>query len=286
MWELPEPHRIVIESSLQDLTKHLSDVPTALNLKDDSGKTALWWAARLGKVSQLRKLLASGAAVNIRDHGGWSPITAACYWKGPGRLQAEMIEQLLSQKPDLTNVDVLNFNMLHRAVRVKDRMIQRELIVESIRQSANIHHRHNSGMTPLMYMVDDSDEESFESLNCFIYAGADINARDFVGANILMIAIRKKKPKTLSFFLQQGIDYRCIDKNGSTVLHWAAKYPHLHTLRALRVHGLAGVEACTRDHCGHTPLSIFEMEDHEQELQEEFFALVHKIPLEEHLKEA
>jgi len=47
---------------------------------DTSGRTALHWAARDGRISTVRKLLASGADVNSRSKSGYTPLRdAVCH---------------------------------------------------------------------------------------------------------------------------------------------------------------------------------------------------------------
>jgi len=57
-----------------DKIKKLISLGANLNSKDESGYTALHWAAINGKHACLVELIRAGANINITDHSGWTPL--------------------------------------------------------------------------------------------------------------------------------------------------------------------------------------------------------------------
>jgi palmitoyltransferase ZDHHC13/17 len=51
--------------------------------------------------------------------------------------------------------------------------------------------------------------------------GADMNARNNFGINMLHVAAQGDQPVTLFYFKQKGLDLQIKDDRGSTPLHWA-----------------------------------------------------------------
>ena len=165
MDDLPEPHKLILGRIPKDLEGHLSEVSCDVDAIDEQGRTALWWAAALGKVSQVKTLLRMGAAIDMRDVRGWPPITAACMYGKSEEWQSEMIELLLSRKPDLNAVDSLRRNLLHNVCWVSNIAIQCELIKEALKQGVRVDDRDSIGGTPLMSTVSDSAQDEVESGN-------------------------------------------------------------------------------------------------------------------------
>ena len=83
--------------------------------------------------------------------------------------------------------------------------------------------------------VDMTTDEDFTALHFAVYhgnweliqilveeLGANIEKRNVYGANVLHIAAQGDQPAPLYYFSKiKGIDINCIDKRGSTPLHWA-----------------------------------------------------------------
>ncbi|KAL5372601.1 hypothetical protein PMIN06_011512 [Paraphaeosphaeria minitans] len=80
-WEeaqrFPLAHRIVTLRDAMLLQDELEDNPNTVAEKDASGRTALDWAAALGRVPEMRLLLDYGAQVNTMDNSGRSAVLHA-----------------------------------------------------------------------------------------------------------------------------------------------------------------------------------------------------------------
>ena len=91
------------------------------------------------------------------------------------------------------------------------------------------------GTDKLRTWVDSPTDEEFTALHFAVYhgnweiiqilvdqLGADFYKRNIYGANVLHIAAQGDQPAPLYYFSKiKGISIDCIDKRGSTPLHWA-----------------------------------------------------------------
>ena len=275
--QLPQGHKIIIGASPQDLNSYLRENPHNLELRDENRRTPLWWAVILGKISQLKGLLRAGAALDTQDINGHTPLEIACWNQQAAHVQAKTIELMLTQKPDLTGRDVTGSTILHKACRVQDEKIRNKLMDQGIKQGVEVNYRNRGGTTPLLHTVEYLDEDDSSSLDVLVGAGADLDTDHSYDINILMVAIRKRKPRSLSFLLRKGADYLRKDGNGATILHWVAQSPYLPTLHTLIAHGIPSIDAHARDRWNRTALDIFNATDHDQLIREEFSTLIDNV---------
>eukprot|EP01042_Synura_sphagnicola_P029165 gene29165-37629_t len=56
----------------------MREVTVAVNIRDESGGSALTWASCNGHPDTVQFLLENGADVDTRDKKGWSALTFAC----------------------------------------------------------------------------------------------------------------------------------------------------------------------------------------------------------------
>ena len=64
-----------VAESAPNIRQFISYFP--VDMTDEHGRTASWWAAFRGKVSNLRALLEAGAEPNLADHKGLTPMFVA-----------------------------------------------------------------------------------------------------------------------------------------------------------------------------------------------------------------
>ena len=61
-----------------------------------------------------------------------------------------------------------------------------------------------------------------DASDLLIEAGADINAINNFGINMLHVAAQGDQPISIYYFKRKGLDMHSKDNRGSTPLHWAA----------------------------------------------------------------
>jgi ankyrin repeat protein len=74
----------------------------SINHRDRDGRTALWWACRIGPVYVVRALLEKGADPTIADNEGFTPMAMAKlndYAYQPACVKALMVRGLLGSSP-------------------------------------------------------------------------------------------------------------------------------------------------------------------------------------------
>ena len=162
-----------------------------------------------------------------------SPIPMGALYKVKGVLRERSIQgayYLGVHKLDLLkNYSELDRSLL-RASKDKDVPLMKELI----QKGADIHSRSSDYYTPLIevlywsaldrHYLKDSDllSEPFEAVELLIKSGADVNARDIIGASALFKAADLGFYRVAKLLIENGADWSFKYKNGNTPLHIAA----------------------------------------------------------------
>jgi len=103
---------------------------------------------------------------------------------------------------------------------------------------------------PDISIHDAAFNRNIEAVKKHLAAGADVNAKDFVGATALHNAVRVKVGETtaankdvaaqkeiIELLIAAGADVNAKDMDGETPLDWAIKYKRTETADLLRKHG-------------------------------------------------
>ena len=91
-------------------------------------------------------------------------------------------------------------------------------------------------------------------IDLLLKAGADVNVRNSIGETPLFLASRNRYSSSehaLRLLINAGADVNAIDRDRNTVLHFAASFDFLNTLKPLL---LAGVHVNKRNNAGETAL--------------------------------
>jgi len=121
--------------------------PSTVDARDEDGRTALMWAARLGQTALVEPLMAAGAAVDARDARDYTALFHACHDPDADRGHPEVVALLLQAGAD---------------------------------KEARI----GFGVRPLMYAAGTGEAAVVQVL---LQAGADPLARNEVGRTALMM---------------------------------------------------------------------------------------------------
>jgi hypothetical protein len=244
-------------------TSYSMPVATDINGKVDSyGNTRLHIAAQNGDVSAARKLIATGANVDLPNNNGLTPLHAA------SSKNVECIELLIHAGADIKKIDLLwGWTPLHWAVCFGNTDCLEALIAAG----SNINKRaaKYNGATPLCLAASVSNWKSIEnkhSVEILIAAGAQATKPDIEGNTPLYCAITNKHNEIaqvlIAHYLENGLDiplnnYSLSELNEFLVIANKIKCKRFEELAAFKINAsslmLASVERLGKD----SPASLF-----------------------------
>lgn len=152
-----------------------------INARGRHGRTALFEAAANGRVDVLTLLLEKGAAVNLANDFGWTPLHVA--------VKDLQIMRLLMQKGADVNAPTTESDVF-TSTGVK-----------------------LTGLTPLLEAADRGKPEAAALL---LENGADLKATDRAGGTALMYAARRGRAEMVRLLLDKGADPNAVDAEGWT----------------------------------------------------------------------
>ena len=91
-----------------------------------------------------------------------------------------------------------------------------------------------------------------------IQMGANIETLDHTGDTPLMDSVSHYSHDSVDLLLRLPYNYLLVNNKGSTVLHYAAKYPNASMLQVLARHDLSGLDPLAKQKDGLTAMEIFE----------------------------
>jgi ankyrin repeat protein len=234
------------------------------------GRTALMWAARLGRADVVRLLLASRSNVNVNDKVGLTPLMLAARYG-----HAEVVRVLIGAGANVSAAECDGSDSLLFAVENQHTQVVRELLAAG----ADPNCQSKDGATPLLEAsqcacaecvrqlldagadVDTSDKNgttalmkaaragSLESLQMLLEAGADASHRNLDSWSALSEAAIRGNPEVIGALLRAGADVR--DMGGQVALRIAAERGHGQIVQELLA---AGADVDARDADGKTVL--------------------------------
>ncbi len=252
-----EIHQAVFANDLQQFNALIAGDKTALNLRDDTGRTPLTLAAELGRNEMAAALIAAGADVNLGNDKGSSALHLATV---NGR--ADIVRLLLESGADIEARDALQRTPLITAAECKDLEVTRLLLANG----ADINAVAARGYTAILWGARNQHEEYVDLL---VDAKAAIAPNDLprafelavvggmerlyqyaldLGCNIT--SVRERDPglifpaaaggslEIVKSLVEHGFDPIQTDPNGYTTIHGAAMNGHVEVLRYLRELGL------------------------------------------------
>lgn len=216
--------------------------------------TALYVAARFGRIECLKRLLAAGADVNAADAHQTAPLHVVAgnndLNKLSARTQLECVQLLLAAGADVHLRNELGDTPLHYAAQSGNAEVVRALL----EAGADANSRDNEGYQPIHGAAFHGHMEIIRQL---LAAGADINSREGAGFTPLALAtIYYGTAENLRELIQLGADVNTVTDEGTNLLHHAANslspWPEQEKkMEEVLKYGL-DVNAFSRN--GHTPL--------------------------------
>lgn len=240
----PQIHKIILKLSLKSLDDELSENPQAPFEIDAQGRTALSWAACRGDTISCMKLISKGADPNALDKHLKSPLYLAVNSEHP--TQNDCVRVLLEggaeTDPVLHNSGVVRSTPLLCSANEADDILVLKTLLDF---GANIEATNRKGETPLL-IVARSKPVTYTAL--LLAYGANVRARDKAGRSVLATAIMYNNHDVLRMLLDRWFRYTACPKlRNLDILHVAAEYADVETLRILIVAGHWGLRADERD---------------------------------------
>ncbi|MDR1132881.1 MAG: ankyrin repeat domain-containing protein [Synergistaceae bacterium] len=189
-----------------------------VNARDKDGNTALMFAAKMKKSTEIATLIRAGADVNAKNKNGYTPLMYAAR----DNQNAEVISTLIRVGADVNTKDKDDWTPLMYAANALHQ--NAEVISTLIRAGADVNTKDKDDWTPLMYAVRGSCQNA-EITAALIRAGADVNAKNKYGETPLMIAaIGNQNAEITVALINSGADINAEDRKGETALIYAEKY--------------------------------------------------------------
>jgi len=190
---------VAAKSGNLEMLRLLLSVGADVNSKDAAGETPLFEAVRKGDNVIAQTLIKHGAAVNVVNNEGGTPLSLA---------EHETLRELLQENGAL---DILG----------AARSGKEEFVKEYVKKNARIEAVDRGGNTPLILSIEHRHEETALTLiwNCF----TSINAVNIRGEDALMLAAKNGLGRTVELLINKGADVKRINERGEDALMLAAK---------------------------------------------------------------
>ena len=217
-------HKVVLGINPVDLGSLLQTTSTTLlNESDANGRTALWWAAYRGDFLAVSLLLGKGADVNKATVNGSRPLDAAI------AAGDQICVRLILESGCAVNYmsstgagPVSYFCYMGGDIDTLELLLSRGADMDQRYQ--------NTRETPLLLALQQDHTQICHSL---IERGADLNAQDINGERALHRAIRHNRHQSLRTLLQHKVNRSLKTNYGENLLHFAAQYGDLETVKIL-----------------------------------------------------
>ena len=218
----------------------------AVNIADNSGRTPLSRSAECGDQKAIEILLQNRANIDAVDANGNTALMKTVQKK-----HMNCLLYLINQGAD---VNIANKHGMTPLVVASGYFPS--VVVLLIDKGANVNVKTSSGKTPLYYLASNINDENFEmekiSLDILITAGADVNLADSESGTALMSTIKYDNKKTFTYLLEKGADTNIVSRDcGRTAMHYAVQDSKLEYMQSLIEHGACVYVA---DNSGEIPL--------------------------------
>ena len=228
---------LAIRQDRPDIIKALVERGMSVDIKDENGKTLLFFAAEKNKHQVLDELLSMGANPDIPDGRGRFPLFHAINEKN-----MDTAKKLIPHaSPDTIDSD--GRNALHLAAHKNDL----EIVTALHEQGTSLDTKDKDGKTPLFVAAEKNKHQSLEAL---LSAGANPDIPDERGRLPLFHAINEKNMGTAKKLIPHA-NLQATDSDGRNALHLAAHKNDPEIIKALAEKG-ARLDAKDKD--GKTPL--------------------------------
>jgi ankyrin repeat protein len=200
----------------------LTSNASAVNVKNDDGRSPLYLAAWAGSAETCNLLLSRGAAVDEPTATGWTPLAVAS-----DRGHIDVVKALVEAKASVEHQSSEGTTPLFNAACNGHTDICRYLIAVA---HADVNGGVAGGWTPLHGAVYNTRPATIDYLLSVL--GVDVNAHNdtvMKSYTALHLAVGRKKSfdhAIAALLAHKGIEVDAVNKNGATPLHLAALWGH------------------------------------------------------------
>lgn len=193
-------------AALDDVVKESADV----NVRDADGVTPLMYAAAIGSVEAMTRLLARGADVNARNTLGSSALTWATNDVAKVRLLLDRGANVnVVSKPGRTPLLVATMDDASA-----------DVVRLLMARGADVHASDKLQATALHTAAVAAD---IETLRVLLDAKLDVNARDAAGFTPLMVAVANGSLDAVKLLLSKGAHVNDVSGDGEVIIHAPAR---------------------------------------------------------------
>jgi ankyrin repeat protein len=196
-----------------DTTQLLLDRGANVETVDNRGRTPLLWAAEASCVETAKMLIDRGANVNSSD-GESSPLSLAAH-----NGDSPMVRLLLRARASTEFTTPKKQTPLILAA-MSEGASRFNAVRALLDNGANMEAIDEDGKTALYYTLRSSED----LFNLFAARGANLNARDNLGRNLLMYASMGGPGNHIETLIKMGLNVNDQDGDGMTALHHAVKH--------------------------------------------------------------
>lgn len=218
-----EIHSIVLGLTLRDLGEGLMMSSSEVDVRDNTGRTPLQWAAARGDDSTVVTLLSFGADPNNLDNKFNTPLTLASNQNH--KVCVRLLLEVGALPDPILPAGIKFGTPLNCAARnAQDPMLLKTLLdFDAKTESARV-----DGFTPLLHV---SRVNSAAHAVLLLDYGANINAKLTSGETPLTTAIQHNNHDVLRLFLTRWRDYnQCPRLKGPNLLEIMAQYADCETM--------------------------------------------------------
>jgi len=218
------------------LSESLTKQADILDLQSKQGHTVLHHACFNGMAAVVKTLLELGVNSDVEDEAGWTPL----HWAVQGD-QHQVVETLLKKGVDINMTNSQNQTALHLACKRGDRLIVKALLDHGAMTDLE----QDNGDTALcitMDLLDNLDEDEEEEKDSHLQVvmllidnmtsvPSNLSKQYKNGKTAVHYACKYGLESMVEKLIERGATMDCVDNEGDTVLHEAAREnPELVTL--------------------------------------------------------
>lgn len=195
--------------------------PGLVDLRDESGDSALILAAKAGSRLTLPLLIRKGSNVNIVGELG----RTALHWAVQGG-NGEATKAILSA-PELNINAVDQMGNTPLTLAATGRRYD-ELLCLAKHPKADVNHKGEQGRTVLHWLCQSGQTDKIRELSVASTTAIDPNITDSNGDTSLLLTLKNKQPATAAEMLTSSVPWSsplntvCVDSTGRRPLHYAA----------------------------------------------------------------
>ncbi|KAF2124067.1 ankyrin [Dothidotthia symphoricarpi CBS 119687] len=228
---LSSVHDSAIGNQIEDLTHQVRLDASSVLSRDYYGFTPLHWAVRFAHLDIVDALLSAGADVNAVCRQGRSVISWAVE---SGSVMC--CQKLLDAGAHVNILDREQQNVMLRALLMFP--VNEEIVHLLVRAGTDVNHQDRDGRTSLMFAAQFGTQISCEKL---LQYGADMEIQNEYGVTAVLGAVQNNNHDVLKLLCDRKAILNRKDRDGDSMIHYAAWFGDLETMRILEEAQIEGL---------------------------------------------